>query len=243
VRTSARAGGAQDVAAAQAAYETVARTADGLLHLFAPRVDPLEGADGLSIVEDGDQVVAWALWRREGGYGHDGVLDLHDVVAATPAGADGLVALLHGWSSVAPTLRLRTLPGCALATRLPLERARVHEREAWMHRPVDLVRLVRDRGWAPHLRASLVLRVADPVAPWNTGTWSLEVADGRGDAHRTDALPAATLGPRGLALLLCGTTRADALALAGLLDVAPGHEPSELDVLQPAGRAQVLDSF
>lgn len=221
----------------------MARDVDGLLTRFAPPGDPLTTADGFSLVEDGNDVVAWALWCRHGGYDHDGVLSLDHFAASTPEGADGLVRLLRGWASVAPTLRLRTLPADALAARLPLERARVHTHQTWMMRPVDLSAWVRDRGWPRHLDAHVVLRVVDEVAPWNAGTWALEVSGGQGSLQRSDQEPAAVVGSRALAVLMCGRARSGALARAGVLDVAPGHDSAELDVLQPSAEVRLLDYF
>ncbi|RJK96986.1 GNAT family N-acetyltransferase [Vallicoccus soli] len=240
-RTTLRGGTEEDLPAAQDAYAAGARATDGLLTAFAPRGAALDDADGLTLVEDAGRVVAWALWSREGGYGPGGVLAVQDLAAATPAGADGLVALLRGWASVAPTVRLRAVPGGPLAARLPVERARVHERETWMLRAVDLVRAVEDRGWPTAVAGRLVLRVEDPAAPWNTGTWELAVEGGRGALRPTDAPPAAALGPRALALLLSGSASGAAVALAGLADV--GSDPSVLDLLAAGGPLRLLDSF
>ena len=45
-----------------------------------------------------------------------------------------------------------------------------------MHRPVDVVHAVSDRGWPGHVRGRVAFTLLDPVVPGNAGPWELELA-------------------------------------------------------------------
>src|SRR5205823_8274476 len=101
-----------------------------------------------------------------------------------------LVSSLRSWDPVTPTVRLRRPDWTdAVATVLPLERARVHAAAVWMHRPVDLVAAIERRGWPPSLRASVELYLHDDVLADNSGAWRLTVADGGGTMTPTGSEP------------------------------------------------------
>jgi predicted acetyltransferase len=76
------------------------------------------------------------------------------------------------------------------------------------------------------------LRVEDPVCPWNTGAWRLELAGGQGRVEPlAGPTPAATADIRGLASLFTGFAGPDDLVRAGLLG---GFDPGALDLLRAA---------
>jgi predicted acetyltransferase len=62
------------------------------------------------------------------------------------------------------------------------------------------------------------LRVDDPLCPWNSGAWTLEVEHGQGRLERRGAAGGTTASIRGLAALFTGFATADELARVGLLD-------------------------
>ncbi|MEH0844607.1 GNAT family N-acetyltransferase [Micromonospora sp. CPCC 205711] len=248
-RLSVRSGGPADLAATLDLYESVTRHRNGPLtrrgalydHFRAQREDlPY---DGLTLVEDDGRLVGYAGWQRGRGYGHDSVLTVDDIVATTDDAARELVGVLASWHSVAPTLRLTLLPGDAVSAHLPVESGREHEQDTWMHRPVDVTRAVRDRGWPPYVRGSVTFTLDDPLADWNTGTWRLEVADGAADLRRSDSDTDLHLSVRGFALLYVGVATASAVAEAGLLRHAAGVDPRALDLLAAGGPAHLHDYF
>ena len=68
--------------------------------------------------------------------------------------------------------------------------APVRDRHAtWYLRVVDLQLALTSRPYPEALRGTVRMRVNDPRCPWNTGTWLLEVADGRGTAQPISAAP------------------------------------------------------
>ncbi|MBG6065665.1 GNAT family N-acetyltransferase [Micromonospora ureilytica] len=239
-----RAGTTADLAAVDALYEKVARHRNGMLTrrggLFDAADRGLPG-DGLTLVEADGELVGYATWQRGRGYGADSVLTVDEALAVTAEAARELVGVLGSWASVAPTLRLCPLDGDAVSIQLPLESAREHERDLWMHRPVDVALAVSARGWPAHTRGVVDFGLTDPLAEWNTGTWRLAVADGAAELTRVDGEADLRLDVRGFALLYAGAARARSVAHAGLLHGA--GDPTALDLLGVGGPAQLLDYF
>ncbi|MEU5909949.1 GNAT family N-acetyltransferase [Micromonospora sp. NPDC047527] len=246
-RLTVRAGTPADLPAVTTLYERISRYRNGLLtrrgELFdVPAADGGLPGDGLTLIEDGGDLVGYATWERGRGYGADSVLTVDEALAVTPEAARELVGVLGSWASVAPTLRLCPLDGDAVSTHLPLESAREHQRNLWMHRPVDVARAVAARGWPTHARGAVDFTLADPIAEWNSGTWRLVVADGAAELTRVDGEPDLRLDVRGFALLYAGAARARSVAEAGLLHAA-GVDPDALDLLGAGGPAHLLDYF
>ncbi|MEU8127287.1 GNAT family N-acetyltransferase [Micromonospora sp. NPDC049049] len=241
-----RAGTPADLPAVDALYERVTRHRNGMLtrrgELFDAADRGLPG-DGVTLVEADGELVGYATWQRGRGYGADSVLTVDEALAVTPEAAREIVGVLGSWASVAPTLRLCPLDGDAVSTVLPLESARDHERDLWMHRPVDVARSVSARGWPAHARGVVDFALTDPLAEWNTGTWRLTVADGDAELTRVGGEADLRLDVRGFALLYAGAAQARSVAQAGLLHHGPGVDPGALDLLACGGPAQLLDYF
>ena len=242
-----RPGGPADLPAVTDLYERVARTRNGMLTrrggvFDEPSETPLpDGVDALSLAElDGDLVGA-VVFGRGRGYGTEGRLTVHDLLASNPEAARALVGVLGGWSTVTRSVRVPLLPGDALSAVLPLERAEASSGTPWMHRPVDVVRAVGDRGWPAHVRGRVTFDLLDEVAPWNAGTWTLTIEDGAGSLVRAGADADLWLHVRGFAALACSATTGAAAVQAGLAGGA--GDPAALDLLASGPPAQLLDYF
>ncbi|MFI9638489.1 enhanced intracellular survival protein Eis [Micromonospora sp. NPDC051925] len=247
-----RPGSPDDLPAVDDLYAHTARHRRGLLtrrgtlfdhHRARHTADHTLPYDGLTLVEHRGHLVGYAAWNRRHGYGADGTLTIEDLAATTGDAARELVGILASWRSVAPTLRLTLLPGDAVTAHLPVEKAREHHQDTWMHRPVDVTHAVRDRGWPAHVHGTTTFTLDDPLADWNTGTWHLEITDGTADLRRTTADTDLHLTIRGFALLYTGAATARTLAQAGLLHHPAGTDPAPLDLLAAAGPAQLGDYF
>jgi predicted acetyltransferase len=242
-----RPGDPGDLPAVTDLYERVARVHDGLLTRRGGRFDePFEtplppDVDGVTLAEDGGRLVGALLFGRSGGYGPEGRLEVRDLLAEGPQAARALVGVLAGWTTVTRTVRVPLLAGDAVSAVLPLERAGAHTAQPWMHRPVDVARAVAARGWPAHVRGRVAFALTDDAAPWNAGTWALEITDGAGSLVRTSAEPGLTLDVRGFAVLYCGAGTGRGVAQAGLAG-GPG-DPAALDLLGSGPRAQLLDYF
>jgi len=97
---------------------------------------------------------------------------------------------------------------------LPERRYRLDVPDEWFLRVVDVPGALTQRPWPESVRGQVSFRVDDPVCPWNTGEWTLEVDGGKA---RVDRAPAGsttlTAGVRALAALFTGFL--DPLDLAG----------------------------
>ncbi|MDG4797706.1 GNAT family N-acetyltransferase [Micromonospora sp. WMMD1082] len=238
-----RAGTTADLPATAELHRRVAHHRNGLLTRTHPRFTTGElPYDGLTLVEHDGTLVGYAGWNRGRGYGPTAVLTVEDILATTDDAARALAGVLASWHSVTPTLRLTPLPGDAVSARLPLEHAREHERQPWMHRPVDVARAVQTRGWPAHTRGEVTFTLTDDLADWNTGTWQLAVDGGQAHLRRVTTDADLHLTVRGFALLYTATATARTLAETGLLTHTTA-DPSALDLLAAGPPAQLVDYF
>ncbi len=235
-----------DQPAVLALYDAVARARNGLLTRrdppFPADTRPPTGIDGITLVEDGTRLVGYLSWIRGTGYRQEGRLEVPDLLALTADAAQELVAVLAGWRSVTPTVRLRPLEYDAATRVIPWESGLRWDARPWMHRPVDVAGAVAARGWPIGRRGSVRFGLRDALAPWNAGGWELEVSGGAGHLMRTRAELPVTLDVAGFALLWCGAATPAQVAEAGLL-TGPAEAAAALDLLLPETRAQLLDYF
>jgi predicted acetyltransferase len=226
-------------------YMELAGKRDGLLTRQVPDFPAKgwpRGIDGMSLAFDGERLVGYFTWARGTGYRKDAVLTVPDLIAVTDDAARELIAVLAGWRSVTPTVRLRPLAFDAASRLIPWESATRFDAQPWMHRPVDVVSAVRSRGSAPLRSGSVQFYLHDPVATWNEGSWQLEVADGEAELTRIQADPQLRLDVAGFGLLYCGAATPAGLVEAGLLH-GPAESVGGLDLLAPRSPAQLLDYF
>ncbi|HKN99654.1 MAG TPA: GNAT family N-acetyltransferase, partial [Pseudonocardiaceae bacterium] len=183
-----RDGTVADLPAVHRLYTEVARAGNGMISRDERRFQWNEfpsPADGLTMVLSDGVVVGYAMWTRGAHYGHGAGFTVHDLLAATPEAARAVASVLSSWHTVVPTMRMRLLGGDAVAEVLPLELGELDAAKSWMHRPVDVAAAVADRGWPAGVRGRAVFALEDPMAPWNTGTWELDVDGGSAQLKRS----------------------------------------------------------
>ncbi len=226
-------------------YSRVAQLREGLLTRsgpgFAEATWP-KGVDGMTLAFDGDTLVGYASWVRGSGYRSEALLDVPDLLVVTPEAARELLAVLAGWRSVAPTVRLRPLEFDPVSLLLPWEAGTRFDVRPWMHRPVDVARALSGRGWPLSRRGRVTFHLHDPVAAWNDGAWQFDVADGHGELVRTGSHPELRLHVAGFASLYCGIATPAMIAEAGLLH-GPEGSLNGLELIRPKSAAQLLDYF
>lgn len=240
-----RDGTAADLPAVRRLYTEVARAGNGMLSREEERFQWAEFpsvADGLTMVLADGVVVAYAMWTRGGRYGRGADFVVHDVLATTTEAARALCAVLSSWHTVVPVMRLRLVGGDAVTEVLPLELGELHGSKAWMHRPVDVVEAVAGRGWPSSVRGRAVFELRDPMAPWNTGTWELDVDGGAAQLKRGSADTSVQLTVGGFASLYCGRSTAAMLHQTGHLS-GPHDDAAALDVLGTSAPPRLLNTF
>jgi predicted acetyltransferase len=123
-------------------------------------------------------------------------------------------------------------PDPAALFALPDHFARLTDRWHWMLRLVDLPAALQARAWPSGVAGEVTFRVEDPVCPWNSGAWRLELAGGQAKVEQAPGpAPAATADIRGLASLFSGFAGPDDLVRAGLLG---GFDPPAVELLRAA---------
>jgi predicted acetyltransferase len=239
-----REGTPEDAAGVHAVYTALAKARNGMLSRDEPRFATVggEAADGLTVVAADGTVVGSSRWTRGSHYGEHGELTVHDLLATTPAAARALTTVLSSWHTVVPELRLRLLGDDVVADCVPQELGHVHGTKSWMLRPVDIAGAIARRGWSPSVRGRAVFALEDRLAPWNTGTWELEIADGAGELRRRTADTSVTLSVAGFASLYSGLSTAAGLREAGHVS-GPHDDATALDVLGTSAPPRMLNSF
>jgi predicted acetyltransferase len=136
-------------------------------------------------------------------------------------GADGaLMALLAGYAPMGGVVRWSGPDPDPALFALPDLHAQLVNRFHWMLRVVDLRAAFQARPYPARVAGRIVFEVDDPVCPWNSGTWRLEVAGGGARVEPVTGGAgggAVRAGPRGLAPLFTGLTDPADLVRAGLL--------------------------
>ncbi|MGH3303408.1 MAG: GNAT family N-acetyltransferase, partial [Streptosporangiaceae bacterium] len=172
--------------------------------------DPREIRDWLDdhdhfgyLADDGFLSYRWARGTDE--------LAVEELIAASAATARAFWQILASHATMADRVRACLAPDDAVRwlTREPDAQAR--RATAWMLRIVDAQAAIESRGFPAGVTLSVLVEIADPVRPANSGSWRLHVAGGRGSLQRADAEPGARpaaapvrLGARGVAALFGG---------------------------------------
>ena len=183
---------------------------------------------------------------RWGGDGRHGGLFVERVHATTPESLRALWSVIASHSSVTRTVTALTSPVDPFWWLTAERDATVTKRSMWMLRVIDAPAAIAARGFPPAVSAAVPVEINDHARPANSGTWQLEVADGKGALTPAAssgvrwASPLA-LGARGLAALYAGTPVAT-LRLAGL---AAGGAPDTDAALDAAFAATpyMVDDF
>jgi hypothetical protein len=111
-----------------------------------------------------------------------------------------------------------------------------------MHRPVDIAGAVEGRTWPVGAKGRAVFGMDDRLAPWNSGTWAVEVDGGKAELRRTTDETSVRLSVNGFAALYCGLTTVAALRGAGHV-AGPYDDAAALDVLGTSSPPRLLDNF
>jgi predicted acetyltransferase len=234
-----------------------ARDAGGLTWDEGPFRQWLARSDLYSYLVGDDGFAAY----RWGGDGPHGELFVERVHARTPEALRALWSVIASHSSVARTVTALTAPNDPFWWLTAERDATISKRSMWMLRVVDAPAAIAARGFPPTVSAAVRLEISDSARPVNSGSWQLEVADGKGalapaassgrassgraSSGRASSGPGAavplSLGARGLAALYAGTPVAT-LRLAGLVSGGAPDSDAALDAAF-AATAYMVDDF
>lgn len=207
--TRVRLGTQADFAAMEAAQRRWASAHDGTLDRgpYAwQRARQPKGATAKHYVVDGaDGIAAYLSMtqspRTDGGFGYD--LNLCDLVVLEPDAGRALIAFLGTHASLSGQVTLHGDATPELLALMPEWRAKTSMPIHWFQRVLDLPAVLRARGYAPGLSGRVSFELSDDICPAQSGAWTLEVADGRGEVQPGGA-PEVALSVRGAAAILGG---------------------------------------
>jgi predicted acetyltransferase len=177
-------------------------------------------------------------------YGWDGSdLEVDFLWAGSEDSARSLWSVVGSGSSVARTVHAHLGPDDPLFWLLPEEAGHEVVRHAWMLRILDVGAALAARGYPAGLSAQVSLGVEDRESATNSGTWRLEVADGKGAAAQVPAGDGDLhITARGLAGLYAGRPMS-ALRRAGLVDGGDPGEDSAVDAVFATPAPYLTDYF
>lgn len=163
--------------------------------------------------------------------------------ADTPEVARALWSVVGSGSSVAHTVEAYIAPDDAIHLLLPEEVAHETYLKRWMLRVLDAGMAVAARGFSPGVAGSAGVSLQDQLLPGNSGSWRLEVSDGRGQLIPAEASKAnLRLGPNGFAALFAGTPLL-VLRTAGLVSGGDPAGDELLDAAFAGSPAYLLEYF
>jgi predicted acetyltransferase len=124
-----------------------------------------------------DAYVVYQQKRIEGSHGY--VIAIRDWAATTPTSYRRVLSFLLGLRSLGRSITWSGAPMDPLLAGLEEMDAEVTSLDRWMLRIVDVGAALAQRGYPAGAQGELHLRVTDPLFTENTGSFVLEVRDGR----------------------------------------------------------------
>lgn len=183
------------------------------------RVRRPRGEDTQAVGFFGSQgLEGYVFYRRVAGANGTSSLHLSDWLLTTPAARETFLGYLVGHRAIFDTAEWQAAECMPFLLDLPEKWSfSLTLMEYWMLRVVDLSAALQQRGYPAGLQGELCFELRDKALPENQGTWTLQVADGRGTLS-AGGTPEVSLDAGALASLYSGFMSAQQLAVAGRLE-------------------------
>ncbi|GAA3577271.1 GNAT family N-acetyltransferase [Microlunatus spumicola] len=243
-----RRAGADDAEGIRRVYDAWASGLDGPLTRRGVRfpgsdAELVGSVTGTTLAEDADgTLLGYASWVRGPGQVPPELLVL-DLVALRADAYAALLRTLGSFSSVAPTVRLRTSGDDLVRLLLPTTAWTPVQEDLYMLKVLDVEAAFTGARCAPGLTLRSGFTLAGDVLPDLDGAYAVVAQGGTVRCERGAAVDDRTLTSRGLALLVTGATPCRDLRALGLLTGGDPAQDADWDALV-AGRVRgVLDHF
>lgn len=246
-----RRGTVDDVVAVHRCYDRLARRLDGPLvrgkDWWARRLPTDLAATILYVVDhptEDRELAGYAIYRLGAAKApYDYSVVVSEVQGADPDTLRALWKVVGSSGSQAPDVQIIGAAEDPLFLLLgAADPTSVRSEIRWMVRLVDVAGAVAARGWNPAARGRVDLAIADEHAPWNAGTWRLEVDDGH--ALLTPGGPGTVeVGIGGLSSWWSGYASARTLATTGHLRTSDPTALLTLDGLGAASAPTLVDFY
>lgn len=235
-RCSLRRATVDDLPVMRDTYDAWARRHNGPLVRRGPSFpdgeDALAGATTTLAVDPSGQTVGVLRWNRNGGYGPDGVLDVHDLIALTDDAARTLLASMASHATVAPTTVISTSGLDIFRLLTPQWQWTVRRSYPYSLAVLDVPGALTSRSYPQWVEVATTFSVGDSV-------WRLAVSGGRAVVEPTTGSARISFTRRGFAAVWSGALSCAAAAEAGLLT----GTDDVWDTLFAGGQVHIRDYF
>lgn len=246
-----RRGGADDLDAIKACYRRFAATQEGWLDRpevwWTNRIFP-EGKlheQHLYLVdsEAGDgELAGYLRYTQRAAKPHGYTIVVEELCAEDPDVALALWRLIGSSSTQAEQARVPGPPEHPLLLQLADQDLKTTDEIRWMLRVVDAAGAIAARGYAPAVRASVDLELADRQCDWNAGRWRLTVEDGSGVLEKGGGGDVA-LSINALSCLYSGYGSPVVLRQAGLISSGSTRALADLGAIFSGPAPSIADFY
>lgn len=191
---------------------------------LAYRIDPLERVD-----------------QRDKG---ETQLQVHDIAWTDHEALLNLLRYCHNHTAQVDSVRISFHADLPFLDLVPApERVDARLKPGGMFRVVDVPDAVEALDYPTDTDGSVVVAVADQHAPWNDGTFEVQVAGGEANCTETDADPDVTLDVARLSQLVVGARSLEALDKAGHVTVHDEEGAAVLAAAYPESDVYLREFF
>ena len=163
---------------------------------------------------DGDKAVGYVNFQQARSADH---IRVRDMVALNSKCAERLLRFFYDHRTVIDTISWNGPPNDPMRLLMEEQEVKIAYSRDWMLRIIDIKKAIESRGYPKDIKTTLTLNYEDPILPQNSGTWTIEVSEGKGLVSKSN-LPGLTLGPRGLAPLYTSYLSAFDIKNMGLIE-------------------------
>ncbi len=166
------------------------------------------------VVMDGDTAVGYVNFQQARSADH---IRVRDMVALNSKCAERLLRFFYDHRTVIDTISWNGPPNDPMRLLMEEQEVKIAYSRDWMLRIIDIKKAIESRGYPKDIKTTLTLNYEDPILPQNSGTWTIEVSEGKGLVSKSN-LPGLTLGPRGLSPLYTSYLSAFDIKNMGLIE-------------------------
>ena len=142
---------------------------------------------------------------------------VRDMVALNAEAAKKLLNFFYDHRTVIDTISWNGPVSDPIQLLMEEQKVEIADTRDWMLRIVDIKKALESRGYIKDINLSLTLNYEDPILPQNSGTWDINIFDGKCEVSKSN-LNGIQLGPRGLAPLYTSYLNAYDIKNMGLLE-------------------------
>ena len=190
------------------------------------------------LIKDGNTSVGYVNFQQARSANH---IRVRDMVALNKKCAERLLRFFYDHRTVIDTISWNGPPNDPLRLMMDEEQGNQISDRDWMLRIVDLKKALESRGYPKDISLSLTINYEDPIITKNTGTWTVDVDEGKASVTNSGK-DGIQLGPRGLAPLFSSYLSAFDVRNLGLVE-GTDKDLSKASVIFGGPKPWIGDTF